>query len=106
MPRLAMRYGVAPVHSMAEITLLAERFPKNIRQFSVYCAGEIVAGTTIYETPQVAHAQYIASTEKGREIGALDHLFNWLLDKCYQDKDFFDFGICNENEGPALISAC
>ena len=101
-PRLAARHGVKPVHSVEEITLLASRFPENIRQFSVYCGDEIVAGATIFETPTVAHAQYIAATDKGQKIGALDCLFGWLLNELYRGKRYFDFGICNEQEGRVL----
>src|SRR5205085_10344201 len=35
-PRLSQRYAVKPVHTVAEISLLASRFPDNIKQFSVY----------------------------------------------------------------------
>jgi hypothetical protein len=101
-PRLNVRYGVPPVHTAAEIALLARRFPENIKQFSVYDQGEIVAGMTIYETPTVAHAQYIASTDKGRRLGALDLLVNWLINQHYHKKQFFDFGGSNEQEGRVL----
>jgi len=97
-PRLASRYHVQPTHSVEEITLLALRFPENVKQFSAYDHGEIVAGTTIYETPTVAHAQYIAVSEKGAEVGALDYLFSWLIQERYQTKQYFDFGICNERD--------
>ena len=30
-----------------------------------------MAGTTIFETPTVAHAQYISASEEGRNNGAL-----------------------------------
>jgi acetyltransferase-like isoleucine patch superfamily enzyme/CheY-like chemotaxis protein len=100
-PQLAARYGVKPVHTLEEITLLASRFPEQIKQFSAYCGDEIVAGTTIYETPTVAHAQYSAVTEKGRRIGAQAYLFSSLIEQ-YKDKRFFDFGISNENEGRVL----
>ena len=100
-PQLACRYGVKPVHTLEEITFLAARFPENIKQFSAYCGDEIVAGSTIYETSTVAHAQYGAVTEKGRRIGAHACLFGWLIAQ-YRDKRFFDFGISNENEGRAL----
>lgn len=100
-PRLACRYGVKPVHTLEEITLLASRFPENIKQFSAYCGDEIVAGSTIYETATVAHAQYGAVTEKGRQIGAHAYLFSSLIEQ-YRNKRFFDFGISNENEGRAL----
>ena len=101
-PRLMDRYGVKPVHTVEEITLLAAGFPENIKQYSVYDGDEIVAGATIYETVHVAHTQYSAVTEKGQGIGALDYLFAWLIDECYKNKRFFDFGTCNENQGRAL----
>ncbi len=100
-PQLAARYGVKPVHTLEEITLLASRFPEQIKQYSAYRGDEIVAGTTIYETPTVAHAQYGAVTEKGRQIGAQAYLFSSLIGQ-YQDKRFFDFGISNEKEGRAV----
>lgn len=100
-PQLAARHGAKPVHTLEEITRLAERFPQNIKQFSAYRGDEIVAGSTIYETPTVAHAQYAAVTEEGRKAGALAHLFGWLIAE-YKNKRFFDFGTSNENGGRAL----
>jgi hypothetical protein len=101
-PRLKSRYGVNPVHSLEEITTLALRFPDCIKQFSAYRGETILAGTTIYETPAVAHAQYIAVTEEGQKVGALDHLFGWLINEQYRNKRFFDFGNCSENEGRSV----
>jgi len=98
-PQLARRYGAQPAHTLDEITLLGARFPKNIKQFSAYHGDEIVAGTTIYETPTVAHSQYAAVSEHGRRLGAQARLFGWLLDEYYKDKRFFDFGISNESDG-------
>ena len=101
-PRLASRYGVKPVHSAREISQLAAHFPQSIKQFSVYDGLGILAGVTIYETSTVAHTQYIAASDAGRAIGALDFLLDWLIHDRYQDKKFFDLGICNENDGRAL----
>jgi hypothetical protein len=101
-PRLGKRYQVKPTHSVEEISLLAARFPQNIKQFSAYCGDELVAGTTIYETQTVAHAQYIAASEHGRKLDALDFLFGWLIEERYATKKHFDLGICNEEEGRAL----
>jgi hypothetical protein len=99
---LEAKYGAKPVHSGAEIRRLAERFPRNIRLFTAQRNGELLGGTVIYETPRVAHAQYIASSDAGREIGALDRLFAWLLDEVYAEKRYFDFGISTEEEGRVL----
>jgi len=101
-PRLANRYHVQPTHTAGEITLLALRFPQNIKQFCAYHEGDIVAGATIYETPTVAHTQYIAVSDHGGKIGALDYLFSWLIEERYRTKRFFDFGICNERDGHFL----
>ena len=101
-PRLMAKYGVNPVHSLEEITLLAGRFPENIRQFNAYHEGQIVAGATIYETPTVAHCQYLGVTEPGQKVGALDLLCGWLIRERYAHKKFFDFGTCNEQKGRVL----
>ena len=100
-PNLAQVHDQKPVHSLEEIELLQSRFPKNIKQFNVYKDGEIVAGTTIFETATVAHCQYISANPKGRKTGGLDFLFNYLLQK-FSHKKCFDFGISNEVQGTKL----
>jgi len=101
-PNLLERFGVNPVHSLDEIELLAKHFPKNIRQFNAYLDDRIIAGTTIFETPNVAHAQYISATDEGRKNGGLDLLFSFLIEKHFSDKNYFDFGISNESQGKRL----
>ncbi|HAA11316.1 MAG TPA: GNAT family N-acetyltransferase [Cytophagales bacterium] len=99
---LQARHGVDPVHTAEEIMQLKRKFPKEIRQFNAYLGVDLVAGTTIFETPTVAHAQYIGSTPAGRESGALDALFHKLLTQVYPQKQFFDFGIVNEEAGQKM----
>lgn len=102
-PRLKERYRVNPVHSLDEITLLKQQFPKQIRQFNVYnIQNEIVAGVTVFETQKVVHLQYIAGKEEGNKDGALDFLQKVLIEDIFADKDFFDFGISNENNGKVV----
>ena len=99
-PNLQQKHAAAPVHMLAEITYLKSKFPKNIRQFNVYHEGKIVAGTTIFESENVAHAQYISAKSNGKnELGSLDFLYNHLLKNVFVHKKFFDFGISNENSG-------
>lgn len=97
-PNLKRVHNQVPVHSLAEIELLQSRFPKNIKQFNVYKDGEIVAGTTIFETATVAHCQYISANQIGRQTGGLDFLFHHLLQQ-FSHKKYFDFGISNEMQG-------
>ena len=97
-PRLGEKYGVKPVHSLAEIQLLHERFPKNIKQFSAYLEDKIVAGITIFEFENGVKSQYGATSKKGEKYRALDFLFISLLDIFQKrGKHFFDMGIVNDS---------
>lgn len=96
------RHGVAPVHDAAELELLAERFPENIRLFSARDGDELLAGLVVYETARVAHAQYMGASRRGRELKAQDVLIDWLLTERYPAKHYFDFGISTEEDGRAL----
>jgi hypothetical protein len=98
-PNLQTKYKVNPLHNLEEITLLKNRFPNNIRQFNVYYENTIVAGTTIFETKHVAHAQYISANETKNQLGSLDYLFVYLLSEVFKNKSVFDFGVSNENQG-------
>ncbi|MDQ3160205.1 MAG: GNAT family N-acetyltransferase [Pseudomonadota bacterium] len=99
---LRERFGVMPVHSLEEITLLHRRFPASIRLFEARVDGLPAAGCVIFETERVAHVQYIAAIDSGRKVSALDAVFDHLLRNIYPDKHFFDFGISNEDAGRVL----
>lgn len=101
-PNLENKHQVKPIHSLEEIKLLHSRFPQNIRQFNVYKDDEIVAGTTIFETKNVAHSQYISGNAAKNELGSLDFLHHHLLTGIFKDKKYFDFGTSNENQGKNL----
>ena len=98
-PNLKQKHQAKPVHTIDEITFLKSKFPKNIRQFNVYKEDKIVAGTTIFESENVAHSQYISGNSDKNELGSLDFLHNYLLKGVFSKKDYFDFGISNENQG-------
>lgn len=99
---LAQAHGVAPVHSLDEIKRLSELFPENIRLHLCSEQGQVAAGALIFDTGRVAHAQYISSSPRAREIGALDHLFSELITSVYARRPYFDFGISNEENGRYL----
>lgn len=93
------RYKTMPVHTLDEILLLRSRFPANIKLFVCSNVGGILAGVVVYESDKVAHVQYIASSEEGRALGALDLVFSHLIDDVYGCKPFFDFSTSDENNG-------
>ena len=96
-PRLLEKFEAKPVHSKEEITLLKQKFPESIKQFSVYQKDEIIAGVTIFETENIVKSQYGATSKKGEEVRALDFLFINLIEKYKREgKLFFDMGIVNE----------
>lgn len=99
---LRERHGVSPVHSLAEIELLRSRFPRQIRLFTATHEGAVVAGVIVFESTQVAHAQYICAGDAGRTVSALDALFDHLLAEVFHEKPYFDFGISNEQQGRVL----
>lgn len=94
---LSSTYHSKPVHNIEEIIYLKNLFPSNIKLFLCLKDEETLAGIVIYETEEVVRAQYIASTPKGKELGALDSLFDYLIKKIYKNKLFFDFGSSEVN---------
>jgi hypothetical protein len=99
---LQATYDAKPVHSLEEIQLLRRRFPESIRLFGCFQESSLVAGVLVYESPSVARAQYIASSEAGKRLAALDLLFESLLREVYGRKDYFDFGTSESADGRDL----
>ncbi len=100
---LRRTYNELPVHSLEEIQLLHSRFPEQIR---LYLArkddGTPVAGTVLYVTPQVAHAQYISATPEGKRLHAVDALYDRIIRHDFADWPYIDFGKSSEEEGRVL----
>lgn len=101
-PNLFNRFGVLPVHSLQEISILKEYNFNYIKQFNALYNNRIVAGATIFETKTTAHVQYLAGNDDARKTGALDYLFYYLIDHFSKSKKYFDFGIVNENQGRSI----
>lgn len=99
---LGNRYNAKPVHTASEMKLLMSRFPNNIKLYVAKMNGEIVGGTLIYVTPQVVHTQYISASVEGKKHGALDLLFDYIINKVYANCRYFDFGKSTEQGGEYL----
>ncbi|MEJ8802482.1 GNAT family N-acetyltransferase [Pontibacter sp. H249] len=102
---LQEKYKASPVHTVAEIMRLAKLFPENIKLYTATKDGETGAGIIIYETATVAHCQYIATSETGRENGALDALLHYLLTKAYSFKKYFDLGASMDEQQESGINS-
>jgi len=99
---LENKYNAQPVHTLDEIRLLRSRFPENIKLYLVQKENTFVGGTVIYITKQVVHAQYASASPEGKESGALDLLFDYLINQKYTNYPYFDFGTSNEQMGNFL----
>lgn len=95
---LRERHDATPTHTPGEMRRLADAFPADIRLFTARANGELLAGTLVFQTPVVAHTQYIAAAPQGRELSATDALLSYVIEKRYPDR-WFDFGISNERDG-------
>ena len=103
-PTLSSKHSVSPVHTLKEISLLKNNFKRNIRQFNVYHNDKIVAGTTIFQTKNVIHVQYIGSDLNKNRLGSIDFLFYNLITDTFSEFNFFDFGTSNESNGKKINS--
>ncbi|WP_396158267.1 GNAT family N-acetyltransferase [Flavobacterium sp.] len=101
-PNLDKKHNAKPVHIVAEIINLQQKFPDNIRHFNVYHEDKIVAGTTIFVTDKVAHPQYISGNEQKNELGSLDYLYHHLITTVFKNKNYFDFGPSHEENGKKI----
>ena len=101
---LTAKYDASPVHSLAELQLLMGRFPKEIKLYMATIAdGEPLGGTLVYETPNIVHTQYISASPDGKAMGALDLLFDYIINKVYKGRNgYFDFGKSTEASGTVL----
>ncbi|MDE6633143.1 MAG: GNAT family N-acetyltransferase, partial [Muribaculaceae bacterium] len=99
---LSVRHGLSPVHTVEEIELLAYRFPDEIKIFVAKVDQEVIGGVVVYVTRTVAHSQYIAASPEGRDLGALDLIFDHLIHNVFSGSRYFDFGISTEHDGQFL----
>ncbi len=99
---LQERYGLNPVHTVEEIMLLHERMPERIRLVVAKEGETTIGGTVLYVADRVVHSQYIAASKRGKQLHALDYLFEVVVKKALLTHPYFDFGISTEKHGTYL----
>lgn len=100
---LERKHGTQPVHNLAEISLLLELFPTQIQIVCALREGQVLAGVLLFINANCYHTQYIASSEMGYQFSALDAVFDFCITEAYnKNKRWFDFGVCNEQDGKIL----
>ncbi|EKS1846392.1 GNAT family N-acetyltransferase [Cronobacter muytjensii] len=96
------KFGASPVHSIAELEQLKEAFPQNIKLYAAMQEEQWLAGVLVYDYGHIIHTQYMANTQQGRQIGALDYILFTLINEIYTEKKYLSFGISTENAGQYL----
>lgn len=99
---LETHHHTTPVHTFEEMRLLMERFPHDIKLFVARRDDRILAGVVVFVTRKVAHVQYIASGQEGRELGALDLLLRHLIQNRFKNTRYVDMGTSTLDQGRIL----
>jgi hypothetical protein len=97
------KHDTVPVHTAQELIHLHSLFPEHISLMAVEHEGKMLAAALLFKFENVVHTQYLATSEEGKELGALD----CLIESCIQTSqvdgfDYFSFGISTEDQGRYL----
>lgn len=95
-------HNASAVHTGAELALLHERFPEQIKLYVGRYKEEIIAGCVLFIYDNLVHTQYLAANDSAREIGALDFVIYNLIEMYVPTKAWFDFGKSTEGNGTIL----
>jgi predicted N-acyltransferase len=94
---LKQRFKAKPVHTLEEMKLLKTRFPNNIIQYNAYKDGNIIGGITFYITKNVIHGQYSSTNSIGKDLGAMEAIYDKVMYHDYPDYEYLDFGSSTED---------
>lgn len=103
---LQRRHGVMPVHTLAEIQLLASRFD------CIQCVGAcrpsdgdagLLAGALLYHYAGVTHTQYLAASAEGYRVSAMNAVIEHVIELARQRQDrWLSFGVSTSDGGRVL----
>ena len=97
------RHGVIPTHGEQELTDLLQRCPDGIRVDIAFENNTGIAAAISFLSRTCWHTQYLASSPRGFQIGALDQIISTLLREARASgRRWFDFGISTERDGQIL----
>jgi hypothetical protein len=99
---LSMRHNVTPTHTLYELKLLRNMFPKEIELKSAYYKNKMIAGVVNFIcNSRVVLAFYISHNDEFQKYRAVNLLFYEILKDCYQKGfEYLDFGLFTVNMDP------
>lgn len=97
------KHNAKPVHTANELKYLHSLFPQNISLQIGKHDEKVLAAVLLFKFEGTTHTQYMATSEAGKEVGALDY----LVESCIQEaategQNYFSFGISTEDKGTIL----
>ena len=97
---LRTRFNAEPVHTLQEILMLKERFPKHIQLLVTQSEeNELLAGTVLFIHATTIHTQYLSNSPKGREVAALDWTIHQLIHNSKQTHHYLSLGTSIATDG-------
>lgn len=97
------RHGVSPVHSVTELEYLSSQFPTHIQLKTIKKENQLLAGTLLFKFHNTVHAQYLATSEEGKKVGALDVLIEACIEESKQlGYQYFSLGASTLEQGKKL----
>ncbi|GIM52674.1 hypothetical protein CAPN004_17040 [Capnocytophaga cynodegmi] len=99
---LLKHHNVQSVHTLEEISLLANRKPNNVKLFTLTDEAELLAGIVVFIFGDLVHTQYMSNSDNGRKRGALSFINYYLINEVFKNKKYYSFGISTENNGQFL----
>jgi hypothetical protein len=100
---LAREHGVSPVHTLAQLQALRASFPDWIHLCVARVEQRVEAGVILFNSRPAWHAQYIAASDIGYKVSALDAVFSAVIQAATaKGARWFDFGISTEQSGLVL----
>lgn len=102
---LHTHHGTRPVHSLTEMQALMQAHPE-IRLLTAHAGTEpqapVLAGALVYDYDGAMHTQYMASSDAGRQCGALDAVIASLIEQAEPAQRWLSFGASTEQQGQVL----
>ncbi len=101
---LRIRHSVTPTHTLEEIERLKYLFPDDIKLFSAFLDGRMIAGILVFINNLTSFETfYIAQNYEFQKVRAMDalvqHVHDWGLHNLYK---YLNFGITSEDRGKKI----
>lgn len=96
------KHNAEPLHTVVELKYLMGLFPQQIQLYEATLDEQLLAAALIFDVGTTVHTQYLANSDAGKEVGALDALLATLMQQTFSDKRYFSFGVSTEAEGMVL----